>query len=365
MSYARARTRAGFLGILGWSLLLILALLLWPQASWLANVPAWSWAGIIAGIHFLISLPFDILGGNVLANRHQQYRLTLNTWWGPWIRASLIQFALYFGLGLWLLMLGKNLGLAGSIGGMALAMILLAGLQIWVARATVKWESFFDNHKGKLVIYLENQDPGFTGGISGIPGMEVFVLPNQWRKEMSDKMLTVMKGRRHGAIQTLAHARGFLAAFLWNLIAFTIAILFTPGGTSSGEGLFQTVVLFSLIQLVPGQAILGWMTRRAVWEIDRWIFYRGGDADVLRQSFRSTIIPEEKPGESSPLAKVFTPVPGPESRAEAIAAQKDVKGAYMAARLTMYLSWAGLQLFSRMLPSVMGRPERWVFLPGD
>lgn len=367
MTYAKARLWAGMSGILLWTILIGGSLILLSNSSFFSTqeIPDETWVLILAASHLLFSLPFDFLGGVALPNRHQQYRMIFDGWWKKWARAACFQFGIYLLMGFWLLMLGGLLGPVGTIGGFGLMMLLLGGLQIWVARASVKWESFYDNHKGKLVIYLDNEDPGFTGGISGIPGMEAFVIPNKWRTEMTDKMLTVMKGRRHGAIQTLSHAKGFLAAFLWNLIAFSIAVMVIPGGTATGPGLIQVVGCFSLIQLLGGQLLLSPLSRRAIWEIDRWLYFRGGDADTIRQSFHFTAIKEELLPKDARLLQAFVPMPDPYSRAQHIAEQRKVKGAWQATRQATFLSWAGMNVFSRVLPAVIGRPERWVFLPGD
>lgn len=367
MTYAKARLWAGLSGILLWTILIGLGLWLirFSAITETLNIPDGIWVVILASTHLILTLPFDFLGGVFLPNRHQQYRMVFDGWWKRWARAAFFQFAIYLLMGFWLLMTGKHLGPTGTIGGFALMMMLLGGLQIWVARASVKWESFYDNHKGKLVVYLDNEDPGFTGGISGIPGMEIFVIPNRWRKDMTDKMLTVMKGRRHGAIQTLSHAKGFLAAFSWNLIAFSASVFLIQEGTSTGLGLIQVVGCFSLIQLIGGQVLLSPLSRRAIWEIDQWLYYRGGDADTIRQSFHFTAIKEELLPKEATLLQALVPMPDPYSRAKHIAEQRKVKGAWQATRQATYLSWAGMNVFSRVLPAIIGRPERWVFLPGD
>ena len=357
---------AGISAILFWTVLIVVFLWLGLNTKTFTRQPLhdWTWLLLLSGGHLLLSLPFDWLGGVYLPNRYQQYRNIETGWWKRWARAAVVQAFFYLLFGLWLLTLGRYLGPVGTIGGMALVMLLLVGLQVWVARATVSWESFFDNHKGKLVIYLVNNDPGFTGGISGIPGMEVFIVPDMWRQSMSEKMLKVIQGRRHGALQTLAHAKGFLLAFVWTLLSFAVAVLLVPGGTGTGPGLVMTVALFSVISFAGSTILLSWISRMAVWEIDRWVFYRGGDADVIRQSFEFTTVKEEQL-DLPRWQESLVAMPGPASRAEHMARQKNQKGAWNARHQSVFMAWAGLSLFSRALPAVLGKPERWVFLPGD
>ena len=328
------------------------------------QVPDTGWLLLFLGWYLLISIPVDIIAGKILPERLGMYRMIFEGWWKKWLRAIAVQTLFFALMGGWLLLMGDTFGRVGTIGGFALMMILTGGLQIWMARATVKWESFFDNHKGKLVVYLDNEDPAFTGGISGIPGMEIFVIPNTWRKEMDDRMMGVIKGRRHGAIQTLGHAKGFLAAFLLNVFAFSAAILLVKDGTSTGIGLVQTISLFSLFHLAGTTLVLTPLSRRAVWEVDKWVFYRGGDADSLRASFHKTVVKEEV-AEFSKMDQVLQPTPAPSSRSQHIASQQSIKGAWNAARLSVFLSWAGLNPLATSLPITLGRPERWVFLPSD
>lgn len=342
----------------------VTALLILPSTIELPELSATIWLLMFLGWSLLISVPADIIAGKMLPERQGMYSMIFDGWWKKWLRAIIVQTVFFLLMGGWLLFMGSKFGRMGTIGGFSLMMLLTGGLQIWLARATVRWESFFDNHKGKLVVYLDNEDPAFTGGISGIPGMEIFVIPNSWRKEMDARMLGVIKGRRHGAIQTLGHAKGFLAAFLLNLLAFTAAILLIEDGTSTGLGLVQTVSLFGLFQVAGTALILTPLSRKAVWEVDRWVFYRGGDADSLRASFHKIAVNEEL-AEFGTLSSVLQPMPSPSSRSQHIASQQESRGAWNAARLSIFLSWAALNPLARSLPIMLGRPERWVFLPSD
>ncbi len=367
MTYARARRITAALSTIFW--VLVALALIWqaslPGRTWFSSLHDWHWVWLLPLLHGLLSLPFDWAAGHWLPRRLGQILSQEERWWPIWLRGSLVQMLFYAAFAAWLLLLGKSLGTWGAIGGMALAMLLLAGLQIWVARAVVAWESFFDNHKGKLVIYLDNRDAGFTGGISGIPGAEVFVLPNKYRAEMNDTMLKIVQGRRHGAVQTLTHARGFLVAFLFNVAAFSAAVLISPEGVATGQGLAATVGIYSLIQGLLGPLLLNWLSRRAVFEIDRWIYHRGGNADLLRQSFAAAVVPGESLPEQEPWATLFTGMPSPASRQQYMTGQARIRGAWQAAQQARFLSWAGLGLMSRSTETMLGRPERWVFQVSD
>lgn len=361
--YFRIKVGLSITQIVLW-LATVAALFILPSAIRIPELSDTTWLMLFLGWSLLVSIPADIIAGKILPERQGMYSMIFDGWWKKWLRAIIIQTVFFLLMGGWLLLMGDTFGQIGTIGCFALMMLLTGGLQIWLARATVGWESFFDNHKGKLVVYLDNEDPAFTGGISGIPGMEIFVIPNSWRKEMDDRMMGVIKGRRHGAIQTLGHAKGFLAAFLLNVLAFTAAILLVEEGTSTGLGLVQTVSLFSLFHLAGTALILTPLSRRAVWEVDKWVFYRGGDADSLRASFHKIVVKDEL-NDFGVFNPVFQPMPTPPSRSQHIASQTATKGAWNAARLSMFLSWAALNPLARSLPVTLGRPERWVFLPSD
>lgn len=314
---------------------------------------------------FLLSFPFDLLGGYVLPVKYGRSIEGFLSWLGKWARGAGVQF-IYFALNAWALLgIADLLGLWGAAGWVAIQMILLGNLQVWMARAVAHFPDKPENDRGRLVLYLENSDKAFTGGIGGLPGNEVLVMPTYWREKFSEKTLKLLLSRRHGAILSKGHGRGFLLAFLWNILVFLLAGYLGGLEVSTFESLFMTFVYFSLLSLLSLFGPLVWLSRKAVYEIDRWVYYKGADADVLRESFSQTNQLRDLPDEKRALAGITQPVPTSEERLKNMQTQADLKGGWHSAYLSVFLSWSGNNLFARALPLIAGRPELWVLLPCD
>ena len=65
------------------------------------------------------------------------------------------------------------------------------------------------------------------------------------------------------------------------------------------------------------------------------------------------------------LSGMLLSFPTKDMRLTHLQTQKALKGAWQANRHNVYTSWAGLNLLSRAMPYHIGKPELWVFLPGD
>lgn len=316
-------------------------------------------------VWFLVSFPFDLLGGYLLPVKYGRSIQSFGDWFLSWIRGAGIQFA-YFALNAWsLLGIAGFLGLWGAVGWVAIQMILLGSLQVWVARAIAHFPDKPENDRGRLVLYLENKDKTFTGGIGGLPGNEVLVMPGYWKEKFSEKTLKLLLSRRHGAILSKGHGRGFLFAFLWNVLIFTLAGYLAEISTATFEALCLSFVYFSLFSLLGLFGPLVWLSRKAVYEVDRWVYYKGADADVLRESFDLTNQLRDLPDGQRSLSAITQPLPTRAERLSNMQTQADLTGGWNSAYLSVFLSWGGLNLFARALPVVAGRPELWVLLPCD
>lgn len=314
---------------------------------------------------FIFSFPFDLLGGYLLPVKYGRSIANFSTWFLAWLRGAGIQFV-YFALNAWALLgVSDFLGLWGAVGWMAIQMILLGSLQVWVARAIAHFPDKPENDRGRLVLYLENKDKSFTGGIGGLPGNEVLVMPSYWKEKFSEKTLKLLLSRRHGAILSKGHGRGFLFAFLWNVSIFALAAYLAELASGTFESLCFTFIYFSLFSLLSLFGPLVWLSRKAVYEIDRWVYYKGADADILRESFDLTNQLRDLPDEKRSLAGITQPLPTRVERLANMQTQADLTGGWNSAYLSVFLSWGGINLFARALPVVAGRPELWVLLPCD
>ena len=316
--------------------------------------------------YIVISLPFDYIGGHYLPYKYGRSMLGTIPWGKRWARAATIH-GLYMGLNAWMLYLISSwLGILGAIGWMLIQIILLGNLQVWVARALVHFVSKPENDRGRLILYLENQDKAFTGGVGGFPGNEVIVMPLYWKQRFPEKIMEMLLTRRHGVIMTGNHGRGFLVATLSNLVCFSLAAYLGGIGNGTVGGTVFTILWFSLLSWVQIIGLLPFISRKATCEIDRWAYYKGADADVLRETIQLSDQLQDPPT----YVRAFMPallesLPDAASRLNHLQVQQNIKGAWHASRLALFLSWSGVNLLCRAVPSNTGRPELWVFLPGD
>ncbi|GAB4411097.1 MAG: hypothetical protein OHK0039_15980 [Bacteroidia bacterium] len=368
MSYTRARFRLGLLAQFVLAGGCVVAMVgLWPTAADAqTDIPA----GIVLGLfvlgYMLAALPFDWLGGYYLPQRHGRSGETAARWWLAWIRGAGLQAAYFWLAGYALLLATDWLGLPGAIGCVFVQMLLLTGFQLYVARGVAHLPMDDTADRGRFVFYLDSPDRSFTGGIYGIPGIESIVLPTYWRTRFPERVQEVFLARRHGAINAGSHGRGVLLAILWNTLLFALAAWLVPGGPATVAGLLCTSLLFSLLSLLGSVGLLPWLSRRAVFEIDRWVFYKGLDADALRASFEATHRLQEDLGDGGvPVPLALLSFPTLEMRRSQLASQRDLKGAWQVGRHARYTSWAGLNLLARTPAYLLGRPSLWVFLPGD
>lgn len=360
MSYARARI---LLGLLSLSLLaLACATLLWPPVY--TGVATWSrpaTVGLLVGGWLLLTLPFDWLGGYWLPTRYARSALSLGQWLVAWGRASLTQGAFFF-LNLSALSAMTDwLGWLGAMGWLFLSMLLLLGFQVYLHIGLTWTGHQVENDQGRLLFVLAHQDRGFTGGIFGLPGKESIVFPAYWRTRFRAPVHQLLINRRHGAINTGAHGRGVLLAVGWNLLLFAAALLLSGTLPATSGGLLQTVGGYSLLSLLSAVGPLPWLSRRGVYEIDRWTYYKGMDPDLLREGMAATHrLREDEAGTALTRA-----VPTQAMREAQFVQQQPMRGAWQATRQALFTSWAGGNLLCRSFPVQLGRPELWVFLPGD
>lgn len=368
MSYARSRTQVSTLNLSVLSLLMLVSLIFHGPSQLEARTSDWPVAvAILAvlGAYVLFSLPFDYLGGYVLPAKHGMTTDNGLGWLGKWARGAAVHLLLLFVSGYGMILMGQWVGSWGIIGWMAILMVLLSGFQYYLAMAVGGFRASYESDLARPVVILEHDEKAFTGGIGGLPGKESIVLPAYWRKRFSERVFNVLLARRHGAINTGSHGRGIIGAFLWNGLLFGLAVFLSHKNTGTVGGWAQTISYFSLFSLLSLWGPLPELSRRAVWELDRWIFYQGFDADALRESFALTSrLQPESPSPGSFLTR-FQPLPAESVRQAQFAAQPDVKGAWHIATQVVFLSWAGSNLLARSGRSALGKPALWVFLPGD
>lgn len=368
MTYARARL---WWGLAAQILVVVLCggLLL---SGFLPQMTAWfsEQLGPILALfllgYTLLLLPLEWVGGYYLPKRKGRITFSQGRWWSKWVRAAGVQGLFFWLAGVSTWHLAQWLGPVGGIGWVFILMLLLTGFQLYVALAVAPFQMQSFSHRGRMVYHLESADRRFTGGIYGIPGQESIVLPRYWKDRFPPNIYDILLVRRHGAINSGSHGRGILLAIAWDTLLFALASWLSPGGLETAAGFLSTICWFSLFSLLAQIGPLPWLSRRAILEIDRWVYYKGFDVDALRQSFGHTHRLQEEYAEALPsLSRWTRAFPTLEMRQENMATPKNIKGGWQASRHAIFASWAGLNLLARTQSYHLGLPELWVFQPGD
>ena len=368
MTYARARLRLSLLTqALGIGI--CAALLLTGAWSHLTIALPWTagaWLALFLLVFNLLLLPLEWVGGYRLPAQKGRIQGSGLHWAGKWLRAATVQGLLYWLIGLSVYYITAWLGFWGGVGWVFILMLLITGFQLYIALAIAPIKMQSTSHRGRLLFYLDSADKRFTGGIYGVPGQESIVLPTYWKERFSAAVQDILLARRHGAINTGSHGRGVFLAIAWNTAGFALSAWLSTGGPGTVAGLLETSCWFTLFSLLAHAGPLPWLSRRAVLEIDRWVYYKGFDADALRDSFTQTHRLQEEYAEAAPvLSRWSRAFPTLEMRQENLRTQAPIKGGWQASRHAVYASWAGLNLLARTQAYHLGLPELWVFQPGD
>ncbi len=336
--------------------------------------------------YVLLSLPFDLFGGYILPRRFGRSSAAFSSFAGAWLTGILSQAILMGGSGLAILQAARW-GVFAGVASVAFLMLALLHWQGFIARISgglrktqVDFNLLADalNQWGipvpVLAVY-ESSDPGFVGGIVGLPGREQVIIPSAWlsKAQFPSQVAAVQVARRVGVLATGARTRGVCLAVIWNLAGFFIASQMPGSDLAGAPGLITVALWFTLWSFV-GLLLLPSASRPGVFEADRFVLDRG----VSRSSIEQTIsvldrMQDDEPERTRWIERIFHPVPSNSSRLEFLSRQRvsatgggdPVTGAWQGARTALFLSWACLGFLGRAVHCNSGRSELWVLFPGD
>ena len=203
MSYNRARLLLGMSGVGVWVLLSCIMLVFRPEAYQLLLR------------YLVLSVPFDLLGGQILPRRFGQEVPALGKWLPIYLRTLILHTTLLVSIGLSLLLAGQ-LGWERPVGLLWLAaMIVLQPSLLRLSGALPK----IGTHllEKRRVLTIDSLEQGFTGGVAGWPGQERLYLPACWSEEVRHVALR----RRLAVIKKGARSLGLIVAFTWNAVGGT------------------------------------------------------------------------------------------------------------------------------------------------
>ena len=390
-TYARARL---FLGMSGVGLFVVLSVLAlwfgWPRlylpgsdASVAHEVGA---LAALLGIYLLISLPLDWLGGYFLPKWYGRRSQSFERFLAGWFSGALVHGGL-------LLLIAIALLLAGKTGGTGRALVVVAGamgLLLLLQERTASLvgnlrerESRGDVSRVKQLLrrwgvrplvpvrVYASRDEGFTGGIVGLPGRERIVLPRHWFHEFDMETMALVLARRTALVREGAgRTLGVAVAFGWNLIGFALVANLVPGAGVGSVAELAALALGFTLWCFLGLLTLPSLSRYGVFAADR-VAARYNSNGRLEAAVRALDKMQDDEPRRPPLVEtIFHPLPSVESRLSRLATSRGSTPAggmspWNAARLSLYLSWAGLGLLSRAVHCNAGRPDLWVHLPVD
>lgn len=368
VTYARARLRLGVMGVGSIVLLTAIAFVYqlpstffpFSGGPWYAD---WAALGVLYLAYAAISLPFDVWGGYWLPCRHHRICLLFPVFFMKWVRGVAVQGLVMTLSALALLQAGRRWGVWGALAVLAGIQLVLLALQLPLAQWAGGLRRAAAPEPG--VVALNGLDPGFTGGAVGLPGMEQHVVSRAWWGEVSPESLRAELKRREGSVATGSRLRGVLLALGWNFAGFWLCASLPWAGVSSVYTLVETILGCTLWSFL-GLLILPSFSRPGVMEADRYAVAHGISRQQVESGMRELDhLQDDEPRRSRWVERIFHPIPAVDNRLAALAAGATPYGAWHAARLALYLSWAQFGLLSRAVHCNSGRPELWVMLPCD
>lgn len=310
-----------------------------------------------------VLLPFDFIGGMLIPAAREKQPRKFVSWLKQWARSVAVQLVFYSVTLFIYLQIAREVGAMWLIAMFATVQVgLLAGQElIWRIMTAHRPTA----SRRTQTQFVRHSDSRFAGGITGLPGLESILMPEDWKNRLPPAGLRILVKRRQAALQTGGRLRGILAAMVWNISAFTAAILLSGAVVASVADLI-TVFLWFLLLSFTGLLVLPMLNRQGVFALDRYLTSR-----VSPEQFRETIsavdeIAEQDPARSASAESVFQPVPCPERRTRSLSSEAPtVVLAWNVARTALFLTWAFGGPLARAVHCNVGRPELWAILPAD
>ena len=385
ITYARSRL---WLGISGVGLIVVISSYLLASGLPLRLLPGGqSWSredllGLVVMIGCLVGvmLPLDLLGGFLLPNHSRHGTITLGVFVKSWIRGAVIQTCFFLVASLLILAMGRGFGLGGACLTILLIGIAQVAFQFRIAELTASLPKVVDDQtvvavdaaleqastwgwKRRPVVVVDHQDIGFTGGIVGLPGSEKIVVPAGSLAKLAPEQLAIVVARRLEAIESGSRTRGVILAFVWVNIGFFLSAMLPGAGVTSVGELAITFCGFTLWSFL-GLLTLPTLSRQASYAIDQELMKRSAKPETFYETLQTLDrLQDDEPKRSAMIETIFHPVPSVENRRGESASTFPI--AWHAARITLFVSWAGVGMLVRAVHCNVGRPELWVMLPTD
>lgn len=384
-TFARRRLRLGITGVgatVGlaavWLLLLVFdivplpAALLAPASPIATVVRNAALVVIMFGVHAVLLLPVDALGGFAVARSRPHPR----HWAVAWLRGVALQGAVIASAAAALSLATQWLGWTGAVSvalGAGVALLALQGVLARVgAGMTVRPldESFHDLVRSAGIVpdrvrVVHGTSEAFVGGWVGLVRPMLWV-PAAWANADHRALLAVQLVRRAAQRDTLARQRGVVRAALWPALGVALLAPLLPWEWSDARvwlalPMASTLWSFVAVLLLPAAS------RPAVYAADALAAEQLAVEPVIAAVRTLDSCQDDEPERSRVVEFVFHPVPSRGNRERALREPRPLVlgGGHQQTRLTLYTSLAGLSLLGRMVHCAVGRPDLWVLYPGD
>ncbi len=382
MTYARTRLWLGITGV-GSIVLLSLTTLVgdFPRLIFSTGL-VWTLSDLLSLLLFgclclVVTWPLDLIGGFFLPRMFKKHEISFQQFFQLWARGVALQATVYLVSGLLILTGGRIGGRFASVVVVAAISICLVVFQKRLAMWTVRGPAVdFDPKVASAMgqakelglgpipaVVVDHFDPGFTGGIVGLPCGESLVLSRSWVSHLGLDQLTVAIARRHEAVMSGSRSRGMLLAFTWTMTGFLAASHLPGAGVTSVAELVMTCSGFTIWTFI-GLLVLPTISRQATYAIDCKMIRRGVSSEVLMTTLsKIDRLQDDEPSRSKFIEAIFHPVPSLENRS--LSSSKSTPFGWHSSRMMLFLSWSCLGLLSRAVHCNVGRPELWVLLPTD
>jgi hypothetical protein len=343
--------------------------------------------GVVVACYIGLHLVFDFLGGYVLQRLYDRPYPDAEIFLLQWFRGVLLQGLFLLSGGLLVLLTARAVGPVLAPYAATLQMLLLMILMVIFQRPLSALVGSNRRNKAveqlrleevlteldkygvarpRRVVAMDSSDPGFSGGVTGLPGRETIVVPSQWLAMLPTEVVALTLLRRIGQIRSGSRTRGILVALAFNALGFLLVTLVLRADLSLVSGVLNVALGFSLWAFL-GLLTLPSVSRPGVIQGDIFAKNSGANLELLSQVIQDLDrLQDDEPARSATVETIFHPIPSVHSRLAALAAEgTGPVGAWQANRVALYLSWPAMSCLSRAVHCNCGRPQVWVLLPGD
>ena len=373
MTYARSRLWVGILSVGTWVLLsitLLFSIERIPESLRSLSLPESILTFI--GMYFLISIPFDFVGGYLLPKKYERSKQNLFSFITSYIRGVFYHGSILFLIAFILLNLLKAFDFSQVLLPLLLTIffiqILFALFQAQIANLLSNFKVSNSSDVIQSYEVWESSDIGFTGGIPFLSKKSI--IPKYWIENISPDEIQLLLNRRAFLKEKHSHLLGIFGAILFNLCGAAIGYggcLFT-GITLSTHGYLSFLLVWassvSLCSFIGLLFLPSYSQKATLFGDHSWKKEERNKITHLIENLDA--FQDKEPSRQPQIQKIFHPIASVDLRMQALQNDQEIsRGAWHIARYTLFFSWSILSFMGRAVHCNVGRPNLWVFLPSD